>query len=128
MPPRKGSQNEPVVTEKVQLTQRILVFLKSAKWLPWLLALLFLLGFLTILSGQVMGRATKITISILGQTLTVETSASKITVPVYVVIVDGVSYVRTASGDTPLRLWLEAQGYNVSWSQENQTVVAEKGT
>ena len=106
---------------------KIIAFLKGAHWLPWLLALLFLLGFLIMLSGQLTGRATTLHISILGQSLTIDTGGDKFTVPLNVIVVDGTSYVKTESGMIPLRLWLESIGFSVTWSQTDQAVIAEKG-
>ena len=116
-----------VMVAKSTTASKVIAFLKSARWLPWLLALLFLLGFLIMLSGQLTGRATRISVSILGQSLTVETDGGKVVIPIAVVVRDGASYVQLASGEIPLRGWLEIQGFLVSWDQDSQSVIAEKG-
>ena len=122
----KSSGLGDVMVAKSTTATKVIAFLKSARWLPWLLALLFLLGFLVMLSGQLTGRATTLHISILGQSLTIDTGGDKFTVPINVVVVEGTSYVKTESGMIPLRLWLESIGFTVSWENDTKIIVAEK--
>lgn len=117
----------PTVSEKERLTAKVLTFLKSPpRWFEWFIVGAFLIILAVTLTGQLTGGTTKISVSILGQTLTLETKGDKVTVPINVVIVDGVSYVRTTYGDVPLRFWLESQGYIVTWESATQSVIAEK--
>lgn len=107
---------------------KILAFLKAPpRWFEWLVVGALAVVLAITLTGQATGQRTEIRISILGQSMSIVTGGgNEITIPVTVVIVDGISYVRTASGDTPLRLWLEAQGYTVTWSQADQAVIGQK--
>jgi hypothetical protein len=116
-----------MTTEKERLAGKVIAFLRSpARWFEWLVVGALLIVLAVTLTGQITGGSTKISISILGQSLTLETDGGKVVIPIAVVVRDGVSYVQLASGEIPLRAWLELQGFLVSWDQGTQSVIAEK--
>ena len=106
---------------------KVLSFLRRpARWFEWLILGVLIIFMVVTLTGQLTGGSTRISVSILGQSLTLETDSGKVVIPIAVVVRDGVSYVQLASGEIPLRGWLEIQGFLVSWDQDSQSVIAEK--
>jgi hypothetical protein len=109
------------------LPEKILSFLRRpARWFEWLIIGVLVIFLAVTLTGQLTGGKTEIKISILGQSMSITTSGGTLNVPVNVVVRDGISYVKTSSGEVPLRAWLELQGFLVSWDQDSQSVIAEK--
>jgi hypothetical protein len=106
----------------------VLAFLRRPpRWFEWLIVGALVIVLVVLITGQATGQKVEIRISILGQEMSIVTGEDRLTLPIDVVVENGLSYVRMESGNIPLRFWLESQGYVVSWSQTDQAILAVKG-